>query len=115
MIGNGDCSQFLALPSYSENFGNVVLEAMAAGCPVIVTPEVGMASVVRDAGCGVVAPGNAENFGLEMNRLLNDHGRRQNMGKAGRRVAKEKYSWNVIGQQMLKVYIDIVGEPRSLR
>ena len=41
-------AQILALPSYSENFGNVVLEAMAVGCAVIVTPEVGMASVVHE-------------------------------------------------------------------
>ena len=41
-------AHILALPSYSENFGNVVLEAMAVGCAVIVTPEVGMASVVHE-------------------------------------------------------------------
>src|SRR5262245_18160349 len=39
--------QVLALPSYSENFGNVILEAMIAACPVVTTPEVGLASVVR--------------------------------------------------------------------
>ena len=66
-------AQILVLPSYSENFGNVVLEAMAAGCPVIVTPEVGMASVVQEAGCGVVAAGDPANLGLEMKRLLDDH------------------------------------------
>ena len=45
-------AELLALPSYSENFGNVVLEAMAVGCAVVVTPEVGLASVVREVGCG---------------------------------------------------------------
>ena len=33
------------------------LEAMAVGCPVIVTPEVGLASIVQEAGCGVIADG----------------------------------------------------------
>ena len=36
---------------------------MAVGCAVIVTPEVGMASVVQEAGCGVVAAGDPANLG----------------------------------------------------
>ena len=72
----------LALPQYSENFGNVVLEAMAVGCAVIVTSKVGVASVVQEAGCGVVASGEPANFGLEMKRLLDDHERRRLMGEA---------------------------------
>ena len=86
---------------------------MAAGCPVIVTPEVGMASLVQEAGCGVVAAGDPANLGLEMKRLLDDHGRRQDMGKAGRRTVETKYSWNTIGKQMLDLYVDILAIGRK--
>jgi glycosyltransferase involved in cell wall biosynthesis len=98
----------LALPSYSENFGNVVLEAMAVGCPVIVTPEVGMASVVHEAGCGVVASGDPTNFGLEVKRLLDDHKRRRYMGEAGRRAVETRYTWPAIGEQMIDLYSQIL-------
>src|SRR4029077_18421494 len=49
-----ETAKMLVLPSYSENFGNVVAEAMAVACPVIVTKEVGIASLVLEAGAGVV-------------------------------------------------------------
>jgi glycosyltransferase involved in cell wall biosynthesis len=103
-------AEILALPSYSENFGNVVLEAMAVGCAVIVTPEVGMARVVRETDCGVVASGDPACFGQEIKRLLGEHERRRYMGEAGRRTVEAKYTWNVISRQMLDVYASVVVE-----
>ena len=97
-------AEILALPSYSENFGNVVLEAMAVGCPVVVTPEVGLASVVREAGCGVVTSGEPASLGLEIRRLLDDHDRRRAMGEAGRRAVEAKFNWKAISRDMLDVY-----------
>jgi glycosyltransferase involved in cell wall biosynthesis len=103
-------AQILALPSYSENFGNVILEAMAVRCPVIVTPEVGLARIVHEVGCGVIASGDPEKFGLEIERLLGDDERRRSMGNAGRRTVEAKYSWNIIGKQMLDVYTRIIAD-----
>jgi len=108
-------AQLLALPSYSENFGNVVLEAMAVGCPVIVTPEVGIANLVQEARCGIVTRGDPENFGVEIRRLLSDRELRKSMGKEGRRVVETQYTWRSIARQMLELYSDVVisqGQPQ---
>jgi glycosyltransferase involved in cell wall biosynthesis len=106
-------ARILVLPSYSENFGNVVLEAMVAGCPVIVTPEVGIATLVQEAGCGVVAAGDPARLGLEIKRLLDDRDRSLDMGKAGRRTVQTRYSWKAIGDQMLDVYAEILAADRN--
>jgi glycosyltransferase involved in cell wall biosynthesis len=106
-------AQILALPSYSENFGNVVLEAMAARCAVIVTPEVGVARIVHETGCGIVATGDPENFGLEMKQLLDDHERRRCMAAAGRRAVEAKYTWNAVSKQMLDLYAHAIAVRNS--
>ena len=46
---NEQATMFI-LPSYAENFSEVVAEAMPTGCPVFVTLEVGLASLIRDSG-----------------------------------------------------------------
>lgn len=94
----------LVLPSYSENFGIVVLEAMSHGCPVIVTPEVGIADVVKEFKTGIVCEGNPETLGHNINMLLGNSELRKEMGDRGKLVAKEQYSWLVIARQMVKAY-----------
>jgi glycosyltransferase involved in cell wall biosynthesis len=98
-----------ALPSYSENFGIAVLEAMACGVPVVVTPEVGLASAINEAGAGIVVEGEPEKLGAELSRLLADPARCRLMGTAGRKAAEEKFSWGAIAEEMEAVYRSVIA------
>lgn len=104
-------ARVLALPSYSENFGNVVVEAMAAGCPVVVTREVGIADAVEQIGAGVVCDGAPATLGGAIAALANDERRRQEMGARGRDAARERYSWPAVAAQMEQLYQSIVARP----
>jgi glycosyltransferase involved in cell wall biosynthesis len=92
------------LPSYSENFGISVLEAMQRGVPVVVTPEVGSAEVVRKSGGGLVVAGDPEPLGAAICKLTTDLGLARSMGEAGRRHVTAHYSWNHIAAQMGALY-----------
>ena len=69
------------LLSHHENFGNVVLEAMAESCPVVVTQSVGAAEVVLKANAGLVVKGDADKFIEAIRQLEADPARRADMGQ----------------------------------
>jgi glycosyltransferase involved in cell wall biosynthesis len=89
-----------ALTSMSENFGNVVLEAMAAQTPVVVTAEVGLAEDVRRARAGVVVPPQPREIANAINALLADPETRRGMGERGRRVVEERFTWPRVAAEM---------------
>jgi glycosyltransferase involved in cell wall biosynthesis len=95
------------LPSYSENFGNVVAEAMAMGCPVIVTPEVGLANLVRDSGAGEVVDGEPRALAEAVRALIHDSTRRRLMGERGRFAAGRHLSWESAAARMESLYREI--------
>ena len=113
MATSGRCTssaQLFILPSYSENFGNVVAEAMAMGCPVVVTPEVGIASLVN-------RPARAwsprEILGYWLRRccqLLADPIRLEQMGASGRRAAQEHLSWDAVAARAETLYRSVMHE-----
>ena len=99
------------LPSYSENFGNVVLEAMAEGRPVVVTPEVGAASLVREADAGVVVSGEPATLSAALARLFGDVEQANAMGARGRALTT-RYSWDAVASRMETLYARVAaGQP----
>ena len=101
----------LVLPSYSENFGNVVLEAMAQGCPVVVTSEVGAAPIVEQSGAGLVVDGEPARLAQAIQRVLGDSALRADMGRRGRDTVASSYSWTSVAARM-RVQYDAVQRVR---
>lgn len=94
----------LVLPSYSENFGNVVLEAMAAACPVAVTAEVGAAEIVRESGAGAVLDGDPAKLGAGIRSLIADPIALKRMGEKGREFVSQRCTWKAVSLQMEDAY-----------
>ncbi len=98
----------LVLPSRSENFGNVVLEAMAAGCPVALTSAVGAVEIVREYEAGLVIDENPSVAGPAIANLLADRERLQQFREHGLRAAAN-FSWSAVASQMEAEYRKIIG------
>jgi glycosyltransferase involved in cell wall biosynthesis len=97
-------SSLLLLPSLSDGFGMVVLEAMACGLPVIVSDRVGAASLVSQGVEGYVVPAGAPDALAErLGHLAVDPDGRASMGEAARRVA-ERNTWDDYGRRLVEAY-----------
>ena len=99
----------LALPSYSENFGNVVLEAWSTGCPVLVTPEVGLAEDVQRHRAGAVCAGDPETLGTTLATLLANPAQLQAFGAAGQEAVAREYGWDAIAARMEAHYLRLAA------
>ena len=97
-------ARLFVLSSYSENFGNTVLEAMRRGIPIVTTPEVGAADIVQRSGGGIVTRSAQEPLGHAMDRFLQDANLARSMGEAGQRYVIANYSWSRIAAQMEGLY-----------
>jgi glycosyltransferase involved in cell wall biosynthesis len=95
-------STALALVSRNENFGNVVLESMAAGLPVVVSRDVGAAPIVQSTGAGFVVHSDAD-LTIALARLLDDRDLATTMGTAGR-TAAHRYTWTAIATTFETTY-----------
>ena len=60
------------LPSYSENFGMSVVEAMACGCPVVISDKVGIYKEIKENNAGIIVHTNPKSIEEGINKLLND-------------------------------------------
>jgi glycosyltransferase involved in cell wall biosynthesis len=104
-----------AMTSLSENFGLASLEALRRGVPVLATPGVGMADVVRKAAAGAVVAATPEAIAAGLNALLADSAMARKMGEAGRAHAIAHYGWPSVAERMEKLYETILSSRRESR
>jgi glycosyltransferase involved in cell wall biosynthesis len=106
-------ARLLALPSVSENFGNVVAEAMIRGLPVVVTDRVGAAEVVRASGAGVVAGSSQQAFAAAVAALLLSEQRLVAAGAAGVIYAREQLTWHMVARSFGELYGTVLRDARA--
>jgi glycosyltransferase involved in cell wall biosynthesis len=95
-------ADIFVFPSKTDTFGNVVLEAMASGIPVIVTDRMAPRELVEDGRNGFVARNSGE-MKDKISLLARDSSLRERMGKASRRLA-EKRTWGRVFETLFEHY-----------
>jgi len=101
-----------ALPSYTENFGMTVAEAMACALPVVISDQVNIHADVSGAGAGLVTRCDAGEVTAALALLLGDADRRRTMGAAGRRLVQERFTWPAIVEQLTAEYQNVIDRQR---
>ncbi len=97
-------ADLFALTSHSENFGIAVLEALATGLPVLVTPGVALADLVAEKHLGYVAELDVEAIAKALQRSLENPHEAKNIGKRARQLISECYTWDRIASNLSDFY-----------
>ena len=107
-------ASLLALPSHQENFGLCVMEALAHSVPVLVSPNVNLATEIASARAGWIAAIDKDELAAKLAEALRDEEELARRGRAGRQLS-QKYSWENSARGLVRLYQEIiadVGRPR---
>lgn len=107
------CDMFV-MPSMFDTFGIVVLEAMAAGLPVVITQQVGARDLVEPGANGMILSKNPlPSEVAEAINKLTDNRRRRQMGKNGKKVAFT-HTWDKTADRVARIYQQVFNKKREI-
>jgi glycosyltransferase involved in cell wall biosynthesis len=102
----------LAHPSLWEGMSNAVLEAMAAGLPVVASRVEGSDELLDDGRTGLlVEPNSAAALQSALARLLSDPQQAAALGQAAQRKVEREFTWSATVAQYEELYADLIGRP----
>ncbi|GAB4276408.1 MAG: glycosyltransferase family 4 protein [Coriobacteriia bacterium] len=103
-------STVVVVPSRSEGFGLVAVEAMALGVPVVANAVGGLPEIVKDGVCGrLVRHGDRQSMADAISDLVSDTALRNAMGEAGRLRAERHFSSDRMVAEYLELYSELLG------
>lgn len=100
-------------PSVTETFGNVTLEAMAAGLPVVAARATGSESLIDDGVTGrLIQPGRTQAFADALRQFCEDGELRKKIGLAGLQ-SSARYGWDQVNQELVDAYVRIIRQHQA--
>ncbi len=108
-------ADLFVLPSYYENFGIAVAEAMAAGIPVVISDQVHIYTDVQKGQSGWVCRCDVESLTQHLKTALTHPDERFHRGQQAQVWAREHYSWHAIARRAIAIYREIQSEQLQLR
>ena len=99
-------------PNWKEQFGRVIVEAMACEVPVIGSDSGEIPHVIGDAGL-VFPEGDVQMLAQRLRRLIGDRALRRQLATAGRQRVLERYTQRQIAERTFEVYRDLIADPRG--
>ena len=105
-------ASLLALPSYHENFGLCVLEALSCGVPVLVSPHVNLAPDVEKAEAGWVAKVESKALQSALETALTSDEERRRRGAQGRLLAGD-FNWSATAEKLMALYSTILQDKQA--
>jgi glycosyltransferase involved in cell wall biosynthesis len=107
-----NASDVVVLPSVHEQFGQVLVEGMACGLPVIAVNNHGPATIVDDEETGLlVPPDDEEAMADALVRMVDDDDARARMGNTAYERSRSRYSWPALAERVAAVYADVANPP----
>lgn len=102
-------SDAFVLPSYYENFGIAVAEAMAAKLPVVISDQVHIWPAIAQSRSGWIVPTEVDALVAALTEALSSGEERRQRGENAQQCAKENYSWDAIAQRMVAIYHQLLA------
>ena len=101
-------AELFVLPSFSENFGIAAAEALMAGLPCVLGQGVAISQDVVKAGAGLAVLPDAASIAAGLLQVMADSETRSQMSKAAVQLARQHYSAQAMGQNLLRLYESLV-------